>query len=96
MREIQLELNIENKSSEELKFSKLEKQIDAMSESLGKIRRRLFSEIAELKKLCGELKKENEELRNLLNGEKYERMEWIYNAENGSLFDVREYQQATS
>lgn len=93
MTSIQLELNIENESPEETRLSQMQKQIDEMSESIGKVRRKLFSEMGELKKLCAELQNENKQLKILLKELKNERTEWSYGQE-GCLFDVREYRQA--
>lgn len=93
--EVQLELNIENKTSEEMQLAIMQKQIDQMCESMGKVRRKLFSELGEMKKVCSELQKENEELKSVLKELKNEKTktEWIY-GQNGCLFDVREYPKA--
>lgn len=90
---IQLEFNIENKSHEEMQLFLMQKQIDEMCESMGKVRRRLFSELGEMKKVCATLQKESDELKSILKGLKNEKEEWTY-GKNGCLFDVRQYQQA--
>ncbi len=90
---IQLEFNIENKSSEEMQLSLMQKQIDQMGESMGKVRRKLFSEMSEMKKLYVELQKENENLKQMLKELKNEKTEWTY-GEGGCLFDVREHREA--
>lgn len=87
----QLELNLES-DSENLKFCLVQNQIDAINESMGKVRRKLFSELTEIKKLFFELKKENEFLKAEVRGLKNETTEWRYN-EGNSLFDVRECAQ---
>ena len=91
--EVQLEFNIENNTPEEVRLLIMQKQIDAMSESMGKVRRKLFSEMGELKKLYAELQRENQDLKTILKELKNERTEWAY-GENGCLFDVREYKIA--
>jgi hypothetical protein len=93
MNVIQLEFNIKNESDDELKFSLMQKQINDMHESMGKVRRKLFSEMGEVKKLYQELKVENERLRMKLKEINNEKTEWIYTTED-SLFDVRERQEA--
>ena len=88
----QLELNLEGKSDEEMQLYTMQKQLDDMIESMGKVRRRLFSEISEMKKICLNLQQENENLKNILNELNDGKTEWNYQ-KNGYLFDVREYQK---
>lgn len=90
---VQLEFNIENKSSEEMQLSLMQKQIDQMCDSMGKVRRKLFSEMSEMKKLYAGLQKENEELKTMLKELKGEKTEWTY-GQGDCLFDVREPQRA--
>lgn len=89
----QLEFNIEDKSLEEMKFYYMQKQIDAMVDSMGKVRRKLFSEMTEFKKIFYELKKENEELKSQLNILNNKKTEWSY-SQNGNLFELKEYKEA--
>lgn len=89
---VQLEFNIENKSSEEMQLLLMQKQIDQMSDSMGKVRRKLFSEMSEMKRLFSDLQRENQELKTMLKEIKNEKTQWIYGQE-GCLFDVREYQE---
>jgi len=93
MSDIQLELNIDNKTPQELQFLLMQQQIDNLADSMGKVRRKLFSELGEIKKLYFDVQKENEELKAKLQELCYGKTEWIY-GQNGCLFDVREYQQA--
>ena len=86
--DVQLEFNLEDKTPEELKVYYLQKQIQEMNESLGKMRRRMFAEIGELKKVFANVLSENELLKSQMKELKNEREEWTYK-ENGSLFDVR-------
>lgn len=86
---MQLEFNLENKSKADVKLACMQKQIDNTIESMGKVRRKLFSQMGELKKEMAELKVENESLKEkvrLLNDEK---IEWEYKKED-CLFDVQE------
>lgn len=92
---IQLELNFENKSEEEIKFLIMQKQIDEMNESMGKVRRKLFSQMGELNKRVDELLKENEDLKIILKEMRNEdkKTKWIYGQE-GYLFNETEYQKS--
>ena len=84
---IQLEFNINNESEEERKNFFLQQQINEMRVSIGKIQRKLFREISELKKENEFLKKEIWEMKN----EKAD-PEWIY-GQKDCLFDVSEHQK---
>lgn len=88
MQEIQLEFNIDNVSREELKFREMQKQIDTMVDSMGKVRRKLFAEIGEMKKLYLSLEAENAELRNLVKKSK-----WNY-AQGDNLFALEDGKEA--
>ncbi len=86
---IQLELNLQDKSFEEMTLISMQKQLDAMSESMGKVRRKLFGEMGEMKKLYAALFQENETLRSKINSLTQEKTEWIYG--NGEcLFEQKE------
>lgn len=92
--EIQLEFNLDEKSSDQMHIFHMQKQIDEMGESMGKVRRRLFSELGEMKKLFANLQRENDELKNMIKELKNEdQTEWAY-CQNGYLFDVKEYSRA--
>lgn len=93
MTNIQLEFNINNISESEMKLLIMQKQLDEMNESMGKVRRKLFSEMGEVKKVCHNLQIQNEELRLKLKELKNEKTEWIYKT-GDNLFDVRECQTA--
>ena len=92
MSDLQLEFNIDKKSPEEFQIYLMQKQLDLMTVSMGKVRRRLFSEMGEMKKICGELHKENLELKTLVKEITHEKTQWTY-GKNGYLFDVQEYQR---
>lgn len=88
MHEIQLELNIDNFSRDDLRLQEMQKQIDSVCESMGKVRRKLFSEMSEMKKIISELQTQNIELREKLRQMSNERVEWDYRKED-CLFDIR-------
>lgn len=84
---VQLEFNIGNEKEEDIKLSLMQKQIDEMNESMGKVRRRLFSEVSEAKKLISALQIENQILKKYIMEIKNEKTEWAY-GQGGYLFDV--------
>lgn len=63
MTALQYEFNLENLSESELQMKSMQSQIDEACESMGKVRRRLFAQMADLKKDMFEIKQENESLR---------------------------------
>jgi hypothetical protein len=65
----------------------MQKQIDAISASSGKVRRKLFAEIGALHKICVEMQRENVELKQMLNVLRDEKIEWNY-IQNDKLFEV--------
>ncbi len=91
MSAIQLEFNINNESEEDYRFSYMQKQINEMNESMGKVRRRIFSEVGELKKLILSLREENETLKKRV----HEKTDWQYMI-NDSLFDIQPSQHKNS
>lgn len=84
---IQLELNLDNKSSQDLAFEEMRRQLAEMNESMGKVRRKLFAELGEVKKQYIEIKNENESLKSTLHLLKNQKTEWLYHT-NDSLFEV--------
>ena len=87
MTAIQLEFNIDNKTPVEMEIHYLRKQIAEMNDSMGKVRRKLFAEMTETKRICAEVQKENESLRAMIHEK--QPIEWDYN-KPGYLFDVKE------
>ena len=69
----------------ETKLSRMQHKIDAIDESMGKVRRRLFAQIGELQKLCLSIQQENQELRAILNTSV--RDEWSY-CQGDNLFSI--------
>ena len=85
---IQLELNLQAKSQEQMTFDTMQKQIDLMYESMGKVRRKLFGEMGEIKKKYADLEQQHELLKIKLMQYTKQKTEWDYEIE-GSLFDVK-------
>lgn len=92
MEAIQMQLNVLGKSDDELKYSLIQQQIDAINESVGKVRRKLFAELGEVKKQHALLMIEHQELKEKLRGSNG-KVEYVYNQE-GNLFLVREPEKA--
>lgn len=78
MGSVQLEFNLDGKSDEDVRFSHIQKQVDEMSVSVGKVRKRLFAELSEVKKLCADLVHQNEALKKELADLKDQKTEWLY------------------
>jgi hypothetical protein len=75
---IQLEFNIDDQSELEIKLGHMQKKLDEMVESMGKVRRKLFSEMTEIKKQNLVLKLKLEEITHV-------NPTWIY-GQSDSLF----------
>jgi hypothetical protein len=93
MNAIQLEFNIKNENEVDFRISFMQKQIDEMNESMGKVRRKLFSEMGEIKKSYSDLHKENEEMKKILQKLRNQKTEWIYSKDE-YLFQVVELKEA--
>jgi hypothetical protein len=87
MEPIQLTLNLDNLAPDELRYQQMQASLAAMSESMGKVRRKLFGDMSELKNAVAALQLENKQLNEKLRGMNREPTEWLY-LHNGSLFDV--------
>lgn len=94
MNEIEYELNLDNASETDVKFSNMQKQIDGACESMNKVRKKLFAENGEMKKLYQKLTNEMEDLREQVRRLQSEKVEWVYGT-GDCLFDVRESKQAS-
>ena len=90
--EIQLEFNVENKSREELAADLVLKQFAELHNSMGKVRRKLFAELGEMKKHFAIIQMENEELKSMLKEFTHGKTQWTY-AQNDCLFDVSKHQE---
>lgn len=93
--EIQLEFNFDNKTPEEMTLYMMQKQIDKLCGSMEKVRKKLFAEQGEMKKLCVALQQENEELKSTVRELKHGKTQWTY-GQNGCLFDVSKHQEIAS
>lgn len=92
---VQLEFNFDDKNPEEMQLHLMQKQIDEFCQSMDKVRRKLFSELGEMKKVCASLQKENEDLKATLKEIKHGKTQET-DGQADSLFDVREYQEVAS
>lgn len=88
MNAIQLEINFKNENESDYRISQMETQLNQMHESMGKVRRKIFSEVGELKKLCQSLKEENESLKIALKELLNEKNTWEYGKDN-CLFKIQ-------
>lgn len=86
-----VDVNISNMF--DIKFLNMQKKLDEIHESMGKVRRKLFAEMGEVKRICLELKYENENLQSKLREVTNEKMEWVY-SKGDRLFDVKERKEA--
>lgn len=87
--ETQLELNLDDMTTQEFKMKQIQRDLEKLNDSMGKVRRKLFSELGEVKRLYAEMKKENDDLRSSLRELKNEKIEWEYsNFDAGYLFAV--------
>lgn len=86
--EVQLEINLEDKTTDEMKIYLMQKKIDEVCESMGKVRRKIFADLGEMKRLCVETQQENRELRETLKKLTGQREEWVY-LQDGWLFDLK-------
>jgi hypothetical protein len=82
MTAIQLEFNLDDRNTDEDKLFYIQIQIDNAYQSMDKVRRKLFCELAEIKKNCARLSQENEILRQKIRQITGTRTEWIYCQEN--------------
>ena len=92
--EAQLEISVENKIQEETPFSLMQKQFEELADSMGKVRRKLFGELAEMKKVFVTIQKENEDLKAMLKEIKNEQN--YTHRQDGCEFDVSEHQKIAS
>lgn len=64
MNAIQLEFDLKSELDSDKKLDFMQKQIDELIESMGKVRKKLFSEMSEMKKVFNQIIIENQELKN--------------------------------
>jgi len=63
---MQLYLNLDNLTEEEHHLSMMQRQIDELVESMGKVRRKMFAELGQMKGQLEELQAENAHLKRAL------------------------------
>lgn len=90
--EIQLEFNFENRTPEEMTLYTMQKQVDKICLSMEKVRKKLFAEMGEVKKVCALMKQENDDLKSKLQEFTNVKTEWTY-GQDGCLFDARKHQE---
>lgn len=88
MNEIQLEFNLNDASETDVKLAYMQKQLNEIAESMGKVRRKMFAELSEMKKILTDIKNENEQLRNQIKDFKNEKTDWDY-CKGEYLFQVK-------
>lgn len=91
--EVQLEFNFDNKAPDEIRLSVMQTQLNQMNDSMGKVRRKLFADLGEMKKVCSALQQENHELKAMLRELKFGKDQWSYK-QNGKLFELRDYHES--
>lgn len=87
--QIQLELNLNDETSDALKVVVMEKKLFELSDIMGKVRRKLFCELGEVRKVCDQLRDENRKLRELVANMTGRKPEWVY-LQDGFLCDLKE------
>jgi hypothetical protein len=87
MSDTQFDLNIDNLSKSEIEFNALKKKVEEIAESAGKVRKKLFAEVSELKKKNKILEDEIEALKLIIDPPKKAEFEYIT---DDSLFEIKE------
>lgn len=85
---MQLELNFYDHSPEEQEFALLHREIKDMHESMGKVRRKIFAEVEEVKKICSRLEQEVEQLKSQLRAVQNENHERLDHDHKITFFDT--------
>jgi cell division septum initiation protein DivIVA len=84
---MQLEFSLEDKSDIEIKISHMQKELEAVRESADKVRKKLFSQMTEIHKLCLILQNENIDLKQKIGELKNEKTEFA-DGKRDCLFNV--------
>ena len=85
-----MELNLDNKSEQELQFEEIRKELADTKESLRKVQKNLFAEMGILRKVCLTIQKENEFLKETQATK--ETKVWLYG--KGDCLFIEEKQEA--
>ena len=92
--EVPVETNIETKIQEDNPLSLMQKQFEELTESMTKVRKKLFGELGEMKKTFVVIQKENEDLKSMLEEFRHVQIHRTDRQECG-FFDVSKHQEAT-
>lgn len=76
--EIQLEFNFSNLSKDEVRLLEMQKMIDEFCDSMGKVRRKLFAELGDVKKQLVAVQEENRLLKETIRRTNGEKTVWLY------------------
>lgn len=87
MSNTQMRLNIDNLSQEQIAFNELKKQVEDLTISHGKVRKKLFAKVGELEKKNKLLQEELENLKFMVDPPKKAEFEYIT---QDSLFEIKE------
>ena len=88
----QLEFSISNETELELRLKEMEKHLEEMHQTVDKVRKRLFSEIGNLKYLLEEMRLENFSLKETIRRMTDEKTPWVYKQKD-NLFDLGDCQE---
>jgi len=75
---VQLEFNFDNVDPRDLHLAQMQRQLDAACESMGKVRRKMFSELGEFKHVVESLVRENAQLKHQIMKLSGQKTEWRY------------------
>ena len=87
MNPIQLEFDLNNDAGKNPELLSLRQEMEAMKNSVGKVRRKMFAELGEMKKTYFALYVEAEKMKDDLRKLKQEKTDWIYK-EGEYLFQI--------
>lgn len=86
---MQLEFMLKDQSPVESKFEFVEKQVNEIRLSSERVRKSMYAQLNELKKLCYLQKAEIEKLKHEYEKYGFQKREWVYGQED-DLFTLRE------
>lgn len=89
-----MEAQSESKLCKDMHFIIMKLEFEQLCDSMGKVRRRLFSELGEVKKMCTGLQLENQQLKTIIQEIRDDKA-WTDGPEC-SVVDVREHQKIAS
>ena len=95
MENLQLEFELQDKNSLEIKIENLQMQLIAQKKSNESVRKKLFAEMKSVIDFCKTLQDENTKLFNELRKVQNEKAQWIY-MQRDCLFDVQHVEKCGS